>query len=232
MLNSWKFNKKINCQTNVRLFFGHIQAFVILLQSSNIQSNSLPIKKQTYEKDFLHHHRSHRHHLIFQYVWHLCLPKQSVETVHRLQEKIDISQLFDYRDPTYGYTISYPDFFEHEDTSLSNYQSYARFSYTDRANVVLESYVTKNHCTSLQTCADSLATKLHATKTMNRDSSFLLAGPVYENGVRMKGYSHYDKFIKSGKLLFVYSLTYPDDYKPAMSKLFHLIENWKIVGAY
>lgn len=67
---------------------------------------------------------------------------------------------------------------------------------------------------------------------MNRDSSFLLAGPVYENGVRMKGYSHYDKFIKSGKLLFVYSLTYPDDYKPAMFKLFHLIENWKIVGAY
>lgn len=49
------------CQT----IFGHIQAFVILLQSSNIQSNSLPIKKQTYEKDFLHHHRSHRHHLIF-----------------------------------------------------------------------------------------------------------------------------------------------------------------------
>ena len=106
------------------------------------------------------------------------------------KKKIDISQLFDYRDPTYGYTISYPDFFEHEDTSLSNYQSYARFSYTDRTNVVLESYVTKNHCTSLQTCADSLATKLHATKTMNRDSSFLLAGPVYENGVRMKGYSH------------------------------------------
>ncbi len=63
------------------------------------------------------------------------------------KKKIDISQLFDYRDPTYGYTISYPDFFEHEDTSLSNYQSYARFSYTDRANVVLESYVTKNHCT-------------------------------------------------------------------------------------
>lgn len=55
------------------------------------------------------------------------------------KKKIDISQLFDYRDPTYGYTISYPDFFEHEDTSLSNYQSYARFSYTDRTNVVLES---------------------------------------------------------------------------------------------
>ena len=31
------------------------------------------------------------------------------------KKKIDISQLFDYRDPTYGYTISYPDFFEHED---------------------------------------------------------------------------------------------------------------------
>lgn len=74
--------------------------------------------------------------------------------------------------------------------------------------------------------------KASCHKNYEQGLIILLAGPVYENGVRMKGYSHYDKFIKSGKLLFVYSLTYPDDYKPAMFKLFHLIENWKIVGAY
>lgn len=162
MLDSWKFNKKINCQTNVRLFLGTFKplSYFAVIKHSKQQFTH---KKQTYEKISSSSSQSSSS-SYFQYVWHLCLPKQSVETVHRLQEKIDISQLFDYRDPTYGYTISYPDFFEHEDTSLSNYQSYARFSYTDRTNVVLESYVTKNHCTSLQTCADSLATKLHATK--------------------------------------------------------------------
>ena len=46
------------------------------------------------------------------------------------------------------------------------------------------------------------------------------------------GYSHYDKFIKSGRILFVYSLTYPDSYKPAMPRLFKLIDDWKVLGAY
>ena len=49
--------------------------------------------------------------------------------------------------------------------------------------------------------------------------------------VRVDGYSHYDKFIKSGKMLFVYSLTYPDNYKPAMPKLLKQIEEWKVLGA-
>ena len=78
------------------------------------------------------------------------------------------------------------------------------------------------------------AQKLHSTPTMltkKQDSAFLLSGPVYENDVRVDGYSHHDKFIKSGKILFVYSLTYPDSYKPAMPRLFHLIENWKVLGA-
>ena len=40
-----------------------------------------------------------------------------------------------------------------------------------------------------------------------------------------------DKFIMSGKMLFVYSLTYPDTYKPALPRLFKLIDDCKVLGA-
>jgi len=34
------------------------------------------------------------------------------------------------------------------------------------------------------------------------------------------------------QILFVYSLTYPDSYKPAMPRLLKLIEDWRVLGAY
>lgn len=151
------------------------------------------------------------------------------------KRKMDIAQLLQYRDPTFGYTILCPDFFEEEDTASSNsYQGYARFSYTDHANVILESYVTRAPNADLQDCADSLAQLLHAHKTMinGKDSAFILSGAVYENGVRIDGYSHYGKYIKSGRSLFVYTLTYPNEYKEALSRLFAPIKQWKVLGAY
>ncbi len=158
------------------------------------------------------------------------MKKEQRTPVSEFKTKVEMAPMKEYRDPDFGYTVKYPCFFQQEDTSLSQYQGYARFSYTDHTNIILESYVTPNYSSTLQACADSLAQKLHADKTMH-DSAFLLSGPVYENGVRMDGYSHYDKFIKSGKLLFVYSLTYPDSYKPALRRLFKLIDDWKVLGA-
>ena len=37
--------------------------------------------------------------------------------------------------------VKYPCFFQQEDTSVSGYQGYARFSFTNHANIILESYV-------------------------------------------------------------------------------------------
>ncbi len=150
------------------------------------------------------------------------------------KERLDIAPMKEYRDPNFGFIVKYPCFFQAEEKSKDDYQGHARFSFTNHVNIVLESYVTMNHSQNLQACADSLARKLHAEKTMtkSKDSAFLLSGPVYENDVRIDGYSHYDKFIKSGKMLFVYSLTYPDCYKPALPRLFQLIEDWKVLGAY
>ena len=165
---------------------------------------------------------------------------------YEFKTRIGTAPLKTYRDTDFGYTLSYPCMFQQEDKQGDEYLGHARFVYSDHVNIILESYVTPNHSTNLQACADSLAKKLHsdriivsnqkgskssANQSQQQDSSFLLSGPVYENDVRIDGYSHYDKFIKSGKMLFVYSLTYPDSYKLAMSRLFHLIENWKVLGA-
>ena len=147
--------------------------------------------------------------------------------------RIDMAPMREYHDPDFGYAVKYPCFFQKEDTSPNNCQGYARFSFTDHTNVVLESYVTMNRSHDLASCADSLARKLHSERTMlPAKNAFILSGPVYENDVRIDGYSHYDKFIKSGKQLFVYSLTYPDSYKPAMPRLFRLIEDWRVLGAF
>ena len=171
---------------------------------------------------------------------------------YEFKTRIGTAPLKTYRDTDFGYTISYPCMFQQEDKQGDEYLGHARFVYSDSVNIILESYVTPNYSPNLQACADSLAENLHCDRTMiskkkagkssskassstqspQQDSAFLLSGPVYENDVRVDGYSHYDKFIKSGKMLFVYSLTYPDSYKPAMPRLFHLIEDWKVLGAF
>ena len=165
--------------------------------------------------------------------YHHEVTKEQHTPMADFKTKVEMAPMKEYNDPDFGYVVKYPCFFQQEDTSISGYQGYARFSFTNHANIILESYVTPNYSNTLQACADSLAQKLHSERTMQASNkAFILSGPVYENGVRVDGYSHYDKFIKSGRILFVYSLTYPDSYKPAMPRLFKLIDNWRVLGAY
>lgn len=148
------------------------------------------------------------------------------------KDRIGMAPMKEYHDSDFGYSIRYPCFFQQEEKTQDDFLGHARFSYTNHTNIVLESYVTKNLSKDLTSCADSLAQVLHADKTLHpAHSAFILSGPVYENGVRVDGYSHYDKFIKSGRMLFVYSLTYPDTYKPALPRLFKLIDDWRVLGA-
>lgn len=157
---------------------------------------------------------------------------------YEFKNRIGTASMNIYRDSDFGFTVEYPNFFQQEEKEKKDYLGYARFVYSDEVNIALECYVTPNRSGNLEACADSLAQKLHAHKTMmssntdKQSSAFILSGPVYENEVIVDGYSHYDKFIKSGKILFVYSLTYPDTYKPALTRLFQAIDNWKVLGAY
>lgn len=157
---------------------------------------------------------------------------------YEFKNLIGTASLETYRDNEFGYTIEYPDIFQQEPQQEDGTLGRTRFAYRNEANIILETYVTKNQGQSIKACADSLTQQLHATQTIfpkrrsERGSAFVLTGHVYENDVRINGYSYYAKFIKSGKTIFVYSLTYPDSYKPAMPRLFNLIDNWRILGTY
>ncbi len=132
--------------------------------------------------------------------YHHEVTKEQHTPMADFKTKVEMAPMKEYNDPDFGYVVKYPCFFQQEDTSVSGYQGYARFSFTNHANIILESYVTPNYSNTLQACADSLAQKLHSERTMQASNkAFILSGPVYENGVRVDGYSHYDKFIKSGK---------------------------------
>lgn len=154
--------------------------------------------------------------------------------LYEFKNQVGVAELATYRDGEFGYTIYYPEMFEQDEKC----QRGARFVFHGEKNIVLETYVAGNHSSTLEACADSLAKASRSAVAMvasgrkGQYSAFTLSGPVYENGVRLDGYSHYGKFIKSGKMLFVYSCTYPDSYKLAMTRIFRLIDNWQVMGAY
>ena len=57
---------------------------------------------------------------------------------------------------------------------------------------------------------------------------FILSGPQFECGSLIEGYSYYSKFVRNGKLWFVYTMVYPDRYQDVLTRLFQEIDEWKI----
>ena len=164
------------------------------------------------------------------------------------KEQMDIAPMQYYCNPTYGYNIAYPSFF-HEDKSEGGNSSHARFIFTDNTNIIVETYVMQAPCKSTRDCALALAcnpdgdgNSVDALHSRGRGrplsqlsniskNSFILSGRVYENGQPTDGYCHYTKYIKSGHILFVYSLIYPEDYKQALNRMFRTIDKWTVTGA-
>lgn len=166
------------------------------------------------------------------------VPPTAIKT---FKEQLDIAPFYEYQHPIYGYSISYPCFF-HKEEMEPNDNNHIRFRFDDDTNIIIESYVINAPSNDISKCAETLATKQHAESKIITSSnihqrtdtanSFIITGVAYENGTPSDGYRIHSKYIKSGKLLFVLSLIYPEKYKNALSRLFHIINEWKIIGAY
>ena len=156
---------------------------------------------------------------------------------------LNVAYLSEYRNPIYGYKIKYPCFFQKDDSASNDSNGSVHLRYDVNKSIVLESYVAVAPSNNLDECAQTLAKQLHATPKFpfsqtksisdsSRANSFTISSLAYENGHPADGYSRYAKYIKSGKTLFVYSIIYPEDYKKALSRMFQIIDNWTVVGAY
>lgn len=164
-------------------------------------------------------------------------PPTPVET---LREQLNVAQMCRYRHPVYGYAVSYPSFFRKEEVSEDGRQC-TRFRFDNGTNIIIETYVTDAPSDSLNVCAETLATETHTKQRSltaaqkptagSTANSFILEGNVYENDTPADGYRILSKYIKSGKRLFVLSLIYPEEYGGALTRLFRIIGEWRVIGA-
>lgn len=142
-----------------------------------------------------------------------------------------LADMYEYKDENFGYTIRYPSFFSDGriEDSEANDEDRARFVYYEEgATVVIEGYAIRNNGMSLKEGMDSLGETLHATNRRLGNNSFTLSGPQYEEGRPISGYSYYSKFVAHRKLWFVYTMVFPDTYRPALSRMFKEIDGWQV----
>lgn len=149
------------------------------------------------------------------------------------KRNLTYADMYEYKDSTYDYVIRYPSFFSEQ----PNDAGHTRFCYNDPwATVVLEGYTLRDQGKSIRETKNSLAQLLHATSEEMGDDYFILSGPQYEQEGRrqrqneslIEGYSFYSKFIRNGKLWFVYTMVYPDKYHDVLTRLFKEIDEWQI----
>ena len=146
-------------------------------------------------------------------------------------ERIGRAALCEYVDPEFGYTLSYPCFFQQENVDDdNNRRGCARFAYRDNTNIIIDTCVIMP-CEAAHIMAKNAKQKRKRTGgTAANLKSFIRSEPVAINGITIPGYSRYSKYIVSGKTLFMISLTYPNDYRPSMSRLLKIVNDWKVIG--
>ena len=65
--------------------------------------------------------------------YHHEVTKDQQTPMADFKTKVEMAPMKEYNDPDFGYVVKYPCFFQQEDTSVSGYQGYARFSFTNHA---------------------------------------------------------------------------------------------------
>ena len=155
---------------------------------------------------------------------------ETVKTdVEVFEHNLNHAKMHEFKSNDYNFVIRVPSFFSEVPDSLKEDKNRLRFRFNDQWEaVVLEGYVIFNEGKSLKQGMDSLAKALHATSSKMGDNYFILAGPQYENGNYIEGYSYYSKFVQNYKLWYVYTMVYPDRYKPVLTRLFKEIDEWQV----
>lgn len=142
-----------------------------------------------------------------------------------LSELINDAPMKTYCDSFYGYCIRYPEFFSPEITD----EGFVRLGYWNHERFVIECAVLKSPDTNpVKVKMKEMATKLHAEDQQLLRDSFILSGPLYENGNKIEGYRYHTKFVRNQKLWVAYTLYYPESCKSALTRLFGQIDRWEI----
>lgn len=143
-----------------------------------------------------------------------------------MEEEINRSPLETYRDSFFDLCVRAPRCFVKEQEADDSAGS-MRFIYNNVTRILLDCYVCRNeHIADSDGGIRELARQLRA-KAYRVDGGYILRGPMYENGMRVDGYSHYTKCVARGKLWAVCALIYPDEHRKRLPRLFWLVDRWE-----
>lgn len=153
--------------------------------------------------------------------------------VEKLGRLIRLSRLQTVRDDDFGFSFKCPTCF-HDDEydsipSHFHYVIYPPSIYRDaEGQVELECYASiNNKGLTLQQLADSIEKQVHPSSRKMLEDGFIVAGPLYMEGSRIPGHHFYAKYVMRQKAVFVYSISYPEDYDSALERVKNLIDEWQ-----
>ena len=147
----------------------------------------------------------------------------------KLERAMRLTQMNEYCDDDYDYTLRYPNFFEQTDDSLMD-KGCCRFSFwLDSMEIVQNAFVEPNpDSLSVEQAMKKYASDLHATEEIKGDGYFILSGSLHTDSGQIADRRYHAKFVQHRKLWFVQSLTYTEDCEQAVTRLLQEIDKWKV----
>lgn len=158
-----------------------------------------------------------------------CTWKSHVTRTDMLAEAIESDLMDNYTDSLWGYTISYPSFFERVADCVTRDGAAVCFRYWNEELIELSAFVVPDrHGHSLAQGMDSIAAISHATWKRLGSDCFTISGPLFVDGGEMAGYVYYAKYVRHRKLWFAQRLIYPEGYEKAVRRLIAHINQWRV----
>ena len=158
-----------------------------------------------------------------------CQRVTHVSTLVKLQRAMRLTNMAEYHDDDYGYTVRYPVFFQRSDDTMMDKGS-CRFSFwRDDIEVVQCAFVEHNpDALSVDQAIQKYTAQLHASSHIKGDDYFILAGALADDSGKLSGRRFFAKFVQHRKFWFVQTLTYPEQCEKALQRLIQEIYNWQV----
>lgn len=164
---------------------------------------------------------------IFAFGIDIVVKKDDLPDMERLlMERLNMAPLAEYKDRDFGFVVRYPDIFVKNNDVTSRYLGCSRFDFWQLS---IECYVVYDRKErGFNEYMDSIASVMKADSCRRRGNSFVVASPLYEDGMLIDGFRYYAKYVRGDNVWFVYALHYPAACTKSLGRLFYLVDRWKV----
>ena len=136
-----------------------------------------------------------------------------IDEVKVFQNIINDTNMISFTDEMYGYSISYPDFFE---PAEDNIEGANRFNYNGRTDIMVETKV----IVSLKYL------QAHSDKITHVKDSLIIDGDYTEGDCILENMRFHTKAVRSGKLWVTYTLVFNKDFEKSLKRMISIIDQW------